>query len=159
MMKFLRASWRNFFGIFQSSPKSSPWKEVGLADWPVHSGENLARYIFSRNHFTVFPPRVKFNAFLPPADLELSVFRITGLTEDQIWTIGTTRVATTRGKTPKARGDVKAASVKNGLSVQRDPLVERHAIVIGWPSEPSARQLLAKELAAAATLLLPPQPL
>ncbi len=153
-MKFQGSFWRSLVAIFQGRPKAAV-KEANLSDVPVQPAENLARYIFSRNHFTTSPRRVKFNAFLPPADLELSIYRTSGLQEPQIWELGNTRVAAPSGRTIKARGDLKAASVGTALSVQRDPLIERHATITGWPVDPSAQQLLAKQLAAAATLRLP----
>src|SRR5215210_3286498 len=117
-MRFLRWFWRSLVAISQNKPETA-LGDSGLARWPVHSGENVARFIFSRSHFTTNPPRVKFNAFLPPADLELSVYRTSGLQEVEIWELGKTRVAVPSGRTLKARGDFRAGSVRGSLSIQR----------------------------------------
>lgn len=147
MMRYLKQSWITFLGFFRRPAESS---------FAIAFSEPLTRYILSRSHFAS-PSRVKFNAFMPPPDLELSVFRISGLTESAIWTIGSQCVAQPANRTLHARADILVSSVVTiGLEITPDNQPKNHATVTGWPEELSARQLLAMELAAAATLRLPP---
>ena len=86
-----------------------------------------------------------------PRQGEVSVFRIDRLSEKQVWTIGRDVVGGT--KNPKARGDIKAAKVRESqLDVLAAEPPPRHANLVGWPSEKSEQKLIAKQLAAGAIL-------
>ena len=66
-------------------------------------GEKLTRFIFSKRHFSVEKKVVKYAAFMPPPDSEdLSVFRISSLSEGEVWAIG--RGKRPRGKNTESKG-------------------------------------------------------
>lgn len=111
----------------------------------------MARYIFSKNQIKISDHTVKYSAFIPPRDGLLSVFRISGLQENQIWEVGCgLRLLPLLG-----RADIKASAVtKTGLSIDADDIPPRHANIFGWPAESSAIKLKAIELAEKAELYL-----
>lgn len=118
--------------------------------------EPLTRFIFSRNHFSAAQNRVKHQAFLPPADLKLSVFRIAGLIEAEVWRIGDD-IQAARSERIRARADLPSNEVMRvGLRTIRDEPPARHANIVDWPSEDKdGRKILAMELAAVASLAMP----
>ena len=123
----------------------------------VNPDEVLSRYLLSRSLFSPQKKRVKSSAFLPPPDLKLSVFRVNGLTEKEIWELGERDVVQKQStsKTLYGRADVKASSVWNvNLRIDPNDIPPRHADLIGWPEEKSARKLIALELAEQAELEL-----
>jgi hypothetical protein len=126
--------------------------------------EPLARFIFSRSHFSPAKKIVKAPAFIPaPDDLKTSVFRIHELGERQIRDIGED-VGRTQNppRSPRARGEIEVHAVINvgvnvgvGLDVIPDKPPPRHAEIIGWPRDDKPQQLeIAKLLAAVAQLVL-----
>lgn len=61
----------------------------------VTPDEKLTHFIFSRKHFAPRNGIVKFGAFMPPPDSEeLSVFRISSLSDSEVWEIGSEYVET-----------------------------------------------------------------
>jgi hypothetical protein len=124
---------------------------------PIHVNpdENLARYLFSRKHYSTAYQTVKYTAFIPPpANNRLSVFRISDLSGSEVWNIGE-NIGTQRGKTLFGRADIEAMSIlETGLSINADDIPHRHANIIGWPEEASAIKLKAIELAEKAQLHL-----
>jgi hypothetical protein len=90
-----------------------------------------------------------------PTQGEVSVFRVDGLSVQQIWGIGTD-IAEKRHRTLYARGDTNAREVRQtGLDVSRMEPPPRHANIVGWPENDKPRQkLIALQLAAAAKLVL-----
>lgn len=93
---------------------------------------------------------------MPPADLELSTFRVTGFEEPAIWLLGREEVALPRRQKLHARADLVAKDVSAiGLSMRPDKKPEHHVSLLGWPTDTSTQQLLATELAAKATLRVP----
>jgi hypothetical protein len=124
----------------------------------IHRDEPLARFIFSRRHFSPTKEIVKAPAFIPnPDDLQTSVFRIYDLIERQIRDVGED-VGRTQipPRSPRARGEIKVQSVINvGLGVLPDEPPPRHAEIVGWPRDDKPQQLeIAKLLAAVAQLVL-----
>lgn len=114
----------------------------------VSPEEVLARYIFNRDSFSPANDRVKYNAFLPAPDLKTSVFRVSGLTPDEIWHIGDSKVAPKREKPVLARADIIAGVVLlNTLEIEPDNNPPRHANICKWPPEKSEQKLIAIELA------------
>jgi len=113
--------------------------------------EDLARYIYFKKHYRSSDHTVKYSAFLPPRDRRLSVFRISGRSETEIWSIG----KNLRAQLPLGRADIRAASVYNaGLVIDADDDPPRHANIVGWPEDDSAIKLKAMELAEVAQLHL-----
>lgn len=95
---------------------------------------------------------MKPRAFLPGPDGTTSTFRTHGLTPDEIWTLGESRVAAPR---LYGRGDLRVSSVvATGLTVDPDDDPPRHAGIVGWPESKDARLSLAQRLAASAALRL-----
>jgi len=105
---------------------------------------------------------VKFRAFLPPPDeVALSVSRLDGLSEADIWQLGDDHVAAAGARTIHARAnfspeilpDIRA----NGstLSIVPDEPPPRHANVIGWPpnEQKGIRKVLAQQLAARTSIV------
>jgi len=119
----------------------------------------VTRFILSSNHFAKASGRVKHAAFMPPDDLKLSVFIISGLHESMVWALGQTHVAGPQSKTLHARADVLAGAILDaGLKVDVDNVPIRHANVIDWPADKSVQKLKAVMLAESAVLQLPQEP-
>jgi len=116
----------------------------------VASTEILARYIYSKNDYKASDHTVKYSAFMPPKeDGGLSVFRISGFGENEIWEIG----EHLRLRALLARADIKATSVsETGFTIDGDDIPFGHAHIVGWPQGDSARKLKAMELAEKAHL-------
>lgn len=117
----------------------------------VHETETLSRFIYSRNHFRASDHAVRYSAFIPPEDKRLSVFRISGLQEAEIWGIG----EGLRQQQLQGRADIKAEiAIEIGFGIEADDIPPRHANIIGWPDEASEVKLKAMELAEKAQLHL-----
>lgn len=98
-----------------------------------------------------------FHAFMPYKGA-VSVFRLKGLSEQEIWKIGH-EIADPLGKTLYGRGDVEAQAVASAeLTIDPDNVPERHANIVGWPDEKQKQKLRAMELAKVAALQLHPEP-
>ena len=122
----------------------------------VTTDDILARFILEREKFSPVNNAVKFRAFLPNPRGELSVFVITGWTEEKIWQVGQEFVATPQGKSLEARGDVSASVIwASNLSIDLDNAPPGHANVLGWPDK-SEQKAIAIKLAQAAKLVIFP---
>lgn len=120
---------------------------------PIQASEPLARFLTSSSHYSA--GRVKQAAFLPPADLKLSVFRTGGMCEADIWTLGQKHVERPTGRDLHGRAELAASAVDGcGLDVDPDDRPRRHANLVGWPTDKAERKQIALELAAAARLIL-----
>lgn len=101
---------------------------------------------------------MKHGAFLPSPNpetsvLEVSVFRVFGLSDEEIWSIGDAGLRPPGRSTLYARGDLTVTSVeRNRLQVAPDDVPPRHANIVGWPDEKSEQKLRAIELAASVLL-------
>lgn len=115
----------------------------------VGLSELLSRFILQTNWFSSSENRVKYAAFLPNKNGETSVFRTSGITNDDIWGIGDLEVSIKRGKPILGRADIRTNDVisKDLKVVLREPPL-RHANIIGWPDERSKQKLIAIELSA-----------
>jgi len=128
-------------------------KELNLEQ--VSSEENLTRYILHTNHFSILHKRVKYAAFMPAPNGETSVFRISNLSDNEIWGIGDREVAQKRSQPLLGRADILALHIlSNKLKIAPDNNPPRHANIIGWPREKSEQKLIAMELADNAQLHL-----
>lgn len=118
---------------------------------PVEQHETLARYIYTKNHYRSSDQTVKYGAFVPPKNnRQLSVFRISSLSENEIWIIG----ENLRSLSLLGRADVQASYVfQIELSIDPDNTPQHHANIIGWPSQDSEIKLKAIELADNAQLV------
>ncbi len=140
------------------------YKRLGARWWssllgvgPHTNGDLLARFLTSRSYFSAATGNVKSSGFMPPTDLRLSVFRITGLSSSDVWQIGRTHVARPPDRNVHARADFHTRSVSEvGLRLELDNIPPTHASVTGWPTEKSARKLCALELARRSALRIAP---
>ncbi len=116
--------------------------------------ETIARYLFDRKHFAPEKKRVKYPAFLP-RNGETSVFRISGLSSEDIWRIGEI-VANESSRNLKARGDLAVRDVSDeGLEVIQETRKHHlHANITGWSDDSSKNKLIAIKLADKASLNL-----
>ena len=124
----------------------------------VPPGEKLARFIFSKKHFSVENKEVKFKAFTPPSNSEdISVYRISGLSDRQVWEIGREYVER-KDRSIRAKANLAAEAVyANNLEVVPDPLPhELHANIRPFPADRRARDRIAKQLALASQLVIMP---
>lgn len=123
---------------------------------PISAAENLARYIFSKHHFSRDNGVVKYGAFLPATNGETSVFRISGIPESEVWQIGRSIMAPLRDRPLLGRADIPASGViPEGLTLLADTGSHRlHANIVGWLSGKSEQKLIATKLAGRATLHL-----
>lgn len=123
----------------------------------IDHNETVSRYLLSSSDFATNKLRVKARALEPsPIDQSTSVFRVNGLTENEIWDMGTREVADPRGRRIHARADFTVSHVLNlNLSVIPSEPPERHALISGWSNEKHSRMAKAQELAAQASLKLP----
>ena len=118
------------------------------------AGEEITRFIPQKSYYRPSDGTVKHNAFMPPQDNQLSVYRTTGLTDTEIWAVGAQFVA------PELQREILGKAVVNslivyleGLAIQDDPFPhERHANIVGW--EGTEVRLIAMKLAGAARLVL-----
>lgn len=118
---------------------------------PVDPREPLSRFLFSSNNYRLSDNTVRHSAFMPPEDKRLSVFRTSGLQENEIWRLGDAL----RAKPPLGRADISALAInKSGLTIVPDDTPPRHANILGWPDEASAIKLKALELADRSHLCL-----
>lgn len=118
----------------------------------IDPSETVSRYLFKddiRSDATI-----RHQAFLPSSsNPKLSVFRIFGLSDQEIWTLAVEKVETIRTKRVIARGDLSIAQVTDRqLVVQPDAdPTSRHANIVDWPADRDERATLAKDLAALAS--------
>jgi hypothetical protein len=144
MMKFLRSFYLTLKELLARHQTSS------VVD--VREDEPLSRFIFSRRHLSKNPPRVKAEAFMPRKG-EVSVFRREGISESQVWNIGS-ELENKRTRTLHGRGDIIARSAMIiGLQVLPAEPPIKHANIVNWPSDRAKQKLLALQLAADAVLL------
>jgi len=123
----------------------------------VDPAEPIARFVLSKNDYRS-DGTVRHRLFLPsPKTRQTSVFRIAGLSENQIWEIGDNEVVQKR-RPPLSltgRADLLVRQVlTTGLHIDADDIPPRHANITNWPIEQSAQRLIAMELAGMAQLYL-----
>ncbi len=122
----------------------------------VDPAEPLARFILNKGDYRA-DGTVRHRLFLPaPKTGQTSVFRIFGLSENAIWGIGDNEVAQKRPPLSLiGRADIFVRQVLNtGLHIDADDIPPRHANISNWPTEQSAKRLIAIELSGMAQLHL-----
>ena len=123
----------------------------------INSQEVIARYITSQRWYSRQKDIVKPQAFMPPPNLKLSVFRIGNLSEPEIWKIGIKKVINKMNKPTNLHGraDIQALNILgNNLQIEPDNTPPRHANIIGWPELKEEQKSMAQELAAKSSLRL-----
>ena len=125
-------------------------------------GEKLTRFIRYNRHFDE-PNTVRHEVFLPHRKrTDISVFHISGLSDDEVWEIGREYVQTEE-RPIKARADLLASNVyDSNLEVVPDEPPERHANIRPLPVDNSpanrkTRRALATKLANLSKLVIPPE--
>jgi len=118
---------------------------------PVDSIEILSRFVLQKTYIRA-DNTVRPAAFLPnPKNGETSVFRISGIKDNEIWAIGEREVAPKQNRSILGRADIIASKViSQELRVIPSEPPEKHADITGWPDEKSKQKLIALELAEAA---------
>jgi hypothetical protein len=118
---------------------------------PLDKKEALARYVLSRRHFSSQSGKLKAAAFIPPPNNRLSVFRIAGLLESEIWHLGEREVAQPANRTIHGRGDLRVNDIEvRHLVIEPDDHPRRHADIVGWPSDKAEQKAIAQLLAESA---------
>lgn len=136
------------FGAFSRSPSVPA---------TLSKDEHVTRYVFDSDYIKRTQPRptAKFQVFLPH-NRETSVFRISNLSELEIWELGNNQVASLRKRRIKARADIEVSTIETigmekgfaGLTVVPETSTHHlHANIVGWPEDESALQMVAVELA------------
>ena len=130
----------------------------------VDAQEMTARFVVSKRHINRQTLTLKADAFVPHPYEALSVTRLIEMNEDEIWAVGRdVAAARTPPRTLRGRGDVLAATYlsQENLNVIADPVEgnANHANVTGWPSadDETAQVMIAKEIAAVAQFISPPE--
>jgi hypothetical protein len=120
--------------------------------WPgaIGADDYTATFILERNKFAT--DGIDHRQLLPSNRYgNTSVFRIDGLSEDEIAQIGHGQVAPPRGK-PGILGwaELQASDVRATapLTIDPDEPPQRHALIQGWPLQPQDRRTLALALAS-----------
>lgn len=93
---------------------------------------------------------MKRRAFDPPqSNLRLSVYRLDGLTDTEIWLIADRFVGEIKGRAVIGRAELlERLLAPLGLRAESDPHPHPlHMNILGWPMEKDARIALALELA------------
>ena len=125
--------------------------DSGIAD-----DEKLARFVVVKEWVRA-DKTIRPDAFIPPKDLNLSVTRHLGLTEEELWRVGFEVAEQLEGEAAILYGsaNVKAEEARRqNLKVCPHPLPRnpQHAHVFGWPMDKAARKNIAQELALLAKL-------
>lgn len=127
----------------------------------IQADERLARFVLFARWIRA-QGSVKPDAFIPPADLSLSVTRHAELTETELWNRGKA-VAAQRTAVLCGRADLLAEGVRTQASLDaiRAPLPDNpeHAHIVGWSKEKPAQKAAAQQLAAIAHYHPAPLPL
>lgn len=79
---------------------------------------------------------------------ETSVFRVSGISDIEIWHIGEKYVVSSQNKPLFGRADITASIIMdNGLDVIPQEPPVKHANIIGWPEDKSKQMEMAMQLA------------
>lgn len=125
----------------------------------IHREEETTRFLFSKDSFSTKAGKVKPEAFFPPkSPRSISIYRIRGLYEKQIWRIGRLFVEGLRRdrRSIKARADLPAhCYLEQKLTIRPLRLPHpRHAEVVDWPEGKSAQWMFATALANESRLVV-----
>jgi hypothetical protein len=114
----------------------------------VEDEEKLSRFILFRGWFRPSNNTVKQDAFTPSGDLDVSVTRQRGFSEEQIWRRGQ-EIADARPAPLYGRADFQAAQARaHSLDVRSDEPPPNHALIVSWPIGKAQQKMIALELAA-----------
>ena len=134
----------------------------------ILSNESVTRYIFTKRHYCIEKKQLKWAAFIPPKNFpnEISVYRMSGLKDDDIWQLGVDFVqnAGIRDKPILARGDLKVDDIKQVSYDNEKQILNivpeisrhlRHANIINLPQyNKGLLKIVAHKLAKISSLKL-----
>ena len=121
-------------------------------DINVSDSEALARFCTSSSWVAKSIGRVKHQAFLPAPDDDTSVYRIHGMSEEEIWDHAATYFVNALGEPYSHHGAavVNTAVVRNAeIQVIADEGPPRHANLRGWPKDTDPTAQKARRMAVA----------
>ncbi len=122
----------------------------------LSDAELVARFVVSKRWIRSSDGSVKPDAFVPPADKELSVTRHKGISTEKLWRHGKA-VAEKRDASLLGRADVRVADVREqNIEAVPHPIWREnwnHAHLIGWPAEKPHQKIIAMQIAAQAQYL------
>jgi len=122
----------------------------------VSDDECLARFLLNKKYIRKGKMKPHHAAFVPYSRVELSVSRIDGIEENEIWKLGE-RVVEMRSDNVRLFGRAELQAFryrqKEYLDVIKDEPPPRHAIVKGWPDIKAKQKMIALELAEDARLI------
>jgi hypothetical protein len=110
--------------------------EPAVVSGDLSGDHTVARFIYSKRHFTPTTRRPKPGAFDPGKYAELSVAHSTGLVDSQVWPLAVATLVDEPGRsTVYARADilVRALFTHKLRAVRDDNPFERHSKILGWP--------------------------
>jgi hypothetical protein len=118
----------------------------------VADSETLGRYCGSSSWFARETKRVKYPAFLPAPDDDTSVYRVTGMSPEEIWKHAERHFVNSEGRPHHHHGValVEAAYVRaTGIDAIPHEGPPRHANLRGWPrtDDPVLQKSRRKEMA------------
>lgn len=114
---------------------------------PVDLSETLSRFVVY-NRWVRTDNTIRPVAFTPNKNGETSIFRISGISDNEVWNIGEREVGMKQNKTILGRADITASIIlSNHLEIIPSEPPERHADITGWPDERSKQKQIALELA------------
>ena len=124
----------------------------------ISADELVSRFIRSRHWIRASGDTVKPDAFMPPSDLNLSVTRHVGLSEQLLWKIGQEVVRKIAEKGPAAlmgRADLLVKTIPQPLRAEAAAIAgnPNHAHLTGWPPDKPSQKNIAQRLAAIAFFL------
>ena len=148
LSSFLRAYLGSLLRIFGGSLPSTALGPI------VSRKETVCKYQLEKDDIRKKDGTLKYRALLPASNGKRSVFRISGLSDPEIWNIGLEKVARIRCLPLLGRFDLKAALVYDqNLNILPDEdLSSRHANIVGWPEEKEKQRSIAQVLAAEAVI-------
>ena len=135
-------------------------KNIKTNDFKNESLENdepLGRFIVYSKWISNFDQTIKYHAFLPATDLNLSVYRTKNLDEESIWRLAQDNVisAMREMRTLYGRAEIIPFDVySNKLEIDPNNIPKRHANITNWPKDKHEKLIIAKELARKALLKL-----
>lgn len=138
--------------------------------YELPTGEVVARFIYSKSHFSALHGRPKPGAFDPSPHDELSVAHSTGLQNGDVWNIAKLTLGSDRGRDKvHARTEIPVKELKHRQlrAIRDDHPFERHTSVKGWPiiadinEQKAQRKQICLELSQhpEVKLLVPPAPI
>lgn len=119
--------------------------------------KDISRFLFDEKHVRA-DKTIRYNAFIPPKNFRLSVYKTDSLLCAEIYEIGSVYVEPLRQKPITGVAQIHSENVDLvGLSIDNDGVPHsRHSNIIGWFEDSTKDRMLAVKLASEASLLEKP---